>query len=312
MSKILVTGGAGFIGSHLCDHLVQQGHEVTVVDDFSSGSRENLSAISDRIRVFDLAIDSISSIASELAGTTRIYHLAALISGYDSLYDPDAYVKTNIDGFSRVLELAKELENPRIIFASSSTVYGNQPDPEMSESTPPNPQSMYALTKLTGEHMLAMYQELYGYNYVCLRLFNVYGPRQSPNHPYANVTCKFSYAAAHGDGVRLYGDGKQSRDFVYVEDVVQALLAVSETSDDTIYNVGTGEDASIAGLLEAVQGLAKAPLPVEQCPPWPNDIQAIRANINRLASEKGYRPTVSLQDGLAQTVAYFRGLHEQS
>lgn len=306
MSKIVVTGGAGFIGSHLCDRLIEQGHEVTVVDDFSSGSRDNLSGVSERIRLFDLPIDQITTLADELKGTTRIYHLAALISGYDSLNDPDAYVRTNIDGFSRVLELARTLDNPRILFASSSTVYGNQDDPEMSEATPPKPLSMYALTKLTGEHMLSMYQELYGFSYVCLRLFNVYGPRQSPTHPYANVTCKFSHAAAHGDGVRLYGDGKQSRDFVYVDDVVAAFLAVSEQSQESIYNVGTGADASIAGLLESVQGLADVPLAVEQCPPWPNDIQAIRANIDRLASETGFSPSISLEDGLAKTVAFFR------
>ncbi len=306
MAKILVTGGAGFIGSHLCDQLVGQEHEVIVVDDFSSGSRENLESVSDKVRVFECSIDNIASLADELAGVTRIYHLAALISGYDSLNDPDAYAQTNIMGLSRVLELAKSLERPRILFASSSTVYGNQSEPEMSERTAPNPQSMYALTKLTGEHMLAMYSELYDFSYVCLRLFNVYGSRQSPDHPYANVTCKFSHAAAHGNGVKLYGDGEQSRDFVHVSDVVAAFLAVSEECRDTIYNVGTGKDASISELLGYVQKLAESPLPVEQCPPWPNDIRAIRANVDRLASETGFTPKVELLDGLAETVQFFR------
>ena len=307
MTRILVTGGAGFIGSHLCDRLVADGHHVTVVDNFSSGSRDNLSGISENLRVIDLPVEKLSTIKNELVGTTRIYHLAALISGYDSLYDPDAYVKINIDGLTRVLEVAKELDKPRIVFASSSTVYGNQAEPEMTEDTKPNPQTMYALSKLTGEYMLAMYKELFDYTYVCLRLFNVYGPRQSPSHPYANVTCKFSHAAAHNQGVKLYGDGKQSRDFVYVDDVVQAMLAVSEASKRTIYNVGTGKDASIRNLLDEVQQLATSPLPVEQCDPWPNDIMAIRANITRLADETGFAPKVALKEGLARTVSYFRG-----
>ncbi len=307
MTRILVTGGAGFIGSHLCDRLVAEGHQVTVVDNFSSGSRANLAGISKDLRIIDLPIEKLSTIKGELAGTTRIYHLAALISGYDSLYDPDAYVRVNIDGLTRVLEVAKELEKPRIIFASSSTVYGNQPVPEMTEMTRPNPQTMYALSKLTGEYMLAMYKDLFDYTYVCLRFFNVYGPRQSPSHPYANVTCKFSHAAAHHQGVKLYGDGKQSRDFVYVDDVVMSMLAVSETSKHTLYNVGTGKDASIRQLLDEVQQLATSPLPVEQCDPWPNDILAIRANISRLAEETGFAPKVALREGLARTVSYFRG-----
>ena len=307
MTRILVTGGAGFIGSHLCDRLVAQGHDVTVVDNFSSGSRANLAGIAKDLKIIDLPIEKLSTIKSELAGTTRIYHLAALISGYDSLYDPDAYVKVNIDCLTRVLEVAKDLEKPRIVFASSSTVYGNQPVPEMTEQTRPNPQTMYALSKLTGEYMLAMYKDLFDYTHVCLRFFNVYGPRQSPSHPYANVTCKFSHAAAHNQGVKLYGDGKQSRDFVYVDDVVESMLAVSETSKDTLYNVGTGKDASIRQLLDEVQRLATSPLPVEQCDPWPNDIMAIRANITRLTEETGFAPGVALREGLARTVAYFQG-----
>jgi UDP-glucose 4-epimerase len=167
---------------------------------------------------------------------------------------------------------------------------------------------MYALSKLTGEHTLRLYSELHGFDYVCLRLFNVYGPRQSPDHAYANVTCKFSYAAATGGGVRLYGDGEQSRDFVFVDDVVKALMLVSEPgSRHKIYNVGTGADASINTLLREAERLGGGKLAVEQHAAWANDIRVIRADVSRLEQEFGYRPEVKLADGLARTVEYFRG-----
>jgi UDP-glucose 4-epimerase len=307
MAKVLVTGGAGFIGSHLCERLVNQGDEVVILDDMSSGACENLAAIDDSVRLIEDSLLNIGSHADELTGVTRIYHLAALISGYDSLADPEPYIQANLTGVSRLIALASCLPGARIIFASSSTVYGNGTDEARTENTPAAPLSVYALTKYAGEHLLNMYGQMHGLNHVSLRLFNVYGPRQRPDHPYANVTCKFSHAAAVGGGVELFGDGRQSRDFVYVDDVVDALVAVSAGGRHRIYNVGTGIEHSIERLLQEVENAAGRRLEVRQRPAWPNDIRRIRADISRMAEEFGFRPRVSLAEGLRRTTDYFAG-----
>lgn len=305
MARILVTGGAGFIGSHLVDRLVERGDDVVVLDDLSLGAREKLGANADRVRWIRAPVQRIGEHLGALAGVERIFHLAALISSHDSLHEPDPYVDANVTGTLRLIEAARDIGNARILFASSSTVYGERSEPTRRETDVPSPLNVYASTKLTGEHLLAMYSALYGFSYTALRLFNVYGPRQNPDHPYANVTCKFAFAAARGQGVRLYGDGGQSRDFVYVDDVVDAFLAVEAGSAERVYNVGTGEDASILSLLGHVEAASGAKLAVERLAPWPNDIRAIRADTSRLRAEKGWAPRVGLADGLGRTVASF-------
>ena len=226
MTKILVTGGAGFIGSHLCDHLVRQSHELVVVDDLSSGSFTNIAHLADRITFIHDSVINLRAHATVLQGITRIYHLAALISGYDSLHAPDDYIDVNLHGLLRVIEVAQQNRGTRIIFTSSSTIYGDRSNGICNELDGASPMTVYALSKYAAEHLLSIYSRLHGFAYVCLRLFNVYGPRQSPRHPYANVTCKFSAAAAYGAPIQLFGDGEQSRDFVFVDDVVRALLLV--------------------------------------------------------------------------------------
>lgn len=304
--KALLTGGAGFIGSHLCDRLVAEGHEVVVVDDFSLGRWENIAHLGGRIRVIEDSQVNISAHRGALEGVSRVYHLGALISGQDSLADPEAYLHANVTGLLRVLEVTGTLPGARIVFASSSTLYGDDPEPLRSESSAVAPPTIYALSKYAAELALAIYQVQHAYSYVSLRLFNVYGPRQNPDHPYANVTCKFSAAAA-GDGrASLYGDGEQSRDFVYVDDVVDAFMLVSEASRHPVYNVGSGVSTSINRLLEHVAVAAHRPLSIERRPPWPNDIRAARADISRLATEFGFAPRVSLADGLSRTIEHFR------
>ena len=304
MSTILVTGGAGFIGSHLVHALLGAGHQVTILDNFSSGKRANLAG-ADAARMVEGDIRDLPNLGATLGRFDAIVHLAALISGYDSLNDPDTYQDVNIDGTQRVIDFAAASGTRRIIFASSSTIYGDQQGTALSEATPPRPLSVYALTKLGGEHLLRLYGDMHGFTHTSLRLFNVYGPRQSTDHPYANVTCKFSHAAANRLPVNLYGDGEQSRDFVYVADVVRALMAVLDASRQAIYNVGTGAEASINRLLTELGRISGAPLVTEACPPWPNDIRSIRADTGRFADEFGFRPETSLSSGLEQTVAFF-------
>ncbi len=304
--KVLVTGGAGFIGSNLCDRLVAEGHEVVVIDNYCSGKPENLAHLEGKVKIIEDSILNIGRYEDELQGVQRIYHLAALTSGYDSLFEPEPYHSTNIIGLLRLIDMVRRLDNPRLIFASSSTVYGNGGEPVKREGQQAAPLSVYALTKYMGEHTLAAYSELHGIDWVALRFFNVYGPRQAHDHPYANVTCKFAYAAAMGHGVRLYGDGMQTRDFVYIDDVVESMLTVSGGSQQRVYNVGTGTDISILRLLGVAQSLANEKLPVEALPPWPNDIEQIKADISRLSDEFGWSPKTPVEEGLARTVDWFR------
>jgi nucleoside-diphosphate-sugar epimerase len=304
--RVLVTGGAGFIGSHLCERLLAEGAEVIVLDDFSLGSRKNLASITGRIRLIEDSIAHVGRHVDELRGVRRVYHFAARISGYDSLAEPFSYVESNIEGLLHLLRACRKLEGVRIIFASSSTVYGNGSEPTRCEQDAAHPLTMYALSKYAGEHVLSMYQSLYGYEYVCLRLFNVYGPRQNPDHPYANVTCKFAQAAARQMPVKLYGDGKQTRDFVFVDDVIDAFMRVSNPTPERLYNVGTGQDASIEHMLHLVQELSGTKLTVERCPPWPNDTRAIRADVSLLERDTGFHARVPLAEGLRRTIEFFR------
>uniref|UniRef100_UPI0025F8E065 NAD-dependent epimerase/dehydratase family protein n=1 Tax=uncultured Sphingomonas sp. TaxID=158754 RepID=UPI0025F8E065 len=235
-------------------------------------------------------------------------HLAALISGFDSLRSPDEYLQANLHGLLRVIDFAVETGVPRILFASSSTVYGAAAAPGLTERTLPQPMSVYAATKLMGEQLLAMYGALHGFTHCSLRLFNVYGPRQATDHPYANVTCKFSHAAANGLPIDLYGDGEQSRDFVYVDDVVSAFLSVLEGSPSPVYNIGTGRETSIRELIAALERIAGRPFEVRRQPEWPNDIRSISADCSRAAAELGFAPRVGVEQGLAETVDFFRRL----
>lgn len=302
----LVTGGAGFIGSHLTDALLANGHRVVALDNFVSGKRENITQVRGDLTVIEGDVRLIGGFADEIREVDAILHLAALISGYDSLETPEDYVDVNLGGLLRVIEFASERRVPRIVFASSSTVYGNQGASALNETTPPDPLTVYALTKLAGEHLLKLYGAMRGFSHCSLRLFNVYGPRQAPDHPYANVTCKFSHATANGLPVTLFGDGEQSRDFVYVDDVVRAFLAVLDGSREAIYNVGTGQGARINDLIAALGAISGRPLEVERHPPWPNDIRSIRADTARFTGEFGFHPEVALSDGLARTVDFFR------
>ena len=303
--RVLITGGAGFIGSHLCDRLISGGHEVVVLDNLCSGSWDNL-AHHDTPRLTRIEGDvREESWVEELGEIDVIYHLAALISGHDSLQEPESYFSVNVDGLLHVLALAKA-KRARIVFASSSTVYGSRERDACRETDLPSPLTVYALTKLVGEHLLALYAPIYGISQTSLRLFNVYGPRQSPNHPYANVTCKFSHAAATNQSVNLYGDGEQSRDFVYVDDVVRAFLLAGSESDAPVYNVGTGEETSIVDLLSLVRELSRNPVEATPCPAWPNDIRSIRADIGRIRKAYDFVPNTSLLDGLRATIDSFK------
>jgi UDP-glucose 4-epimerase len=298
----LVTGGAGFIGSHLCDILVEQGHDVVVLDNLSSGKLENLKNVLEKVTF--VQGDITEALPKTDGAFDAVIHLAALISGYDSLNDPYAYTQENIDGLLRVIDLVIERKIPRVVFASSSTVYGNNEAAALNELQLPAPMSVYANTKLFGEHLLRMYGAMHGFNHCSLRFFNVYGPRQAVDHAYANVTCKFSHAAAKGLPISLYGDGEQSRDFVYVDDVVSAILLALNKTESDVYNVGTGCQESINGLIFLLEDISGSSLQIYRHDEWPNDIRRIAADISRAKRELGYSPRFSIREGLERTVSY--------
>lgn len=309
MGRVLVTGGAGFIGSHLCEALANRGHSVVVVDNLSSGHAANLSPVANRVEFIQADVRDVDMYRYALEGVTTVYHLAALISSQDSLREADDYMQQNALGTLRVLEALPERRGVRVMFASSSTVYGVRPEARVMEQHVPAPVTPYALSKLASEHLLRMYGSVMGFSSVCLRLFNVYGPRQSPDHAYANVTCKFAKAAATDGRVLLYGDGEQTRDFIFVSDVVRAFVAAGETATAShVYNVGSGEQTSIRGLVNLLGTMRDGGLRVDQRAPWPNDIRAIEADCDLAKAEWGFRAEVSLKDGLRQTVEYFRAL----
>ncbi len=305
--RILVTGGAGFIGSHLCDRLIANGDEVVVVDNLSSGLRNNLAGLLDhkQLTLIEADVLSLGELHEKIGAIDHIFHLAALISGYDSLYQPDEYIDINLKGLMRVIELAAACR-ASISFASSSTVYGGCPEPVKQEDQNPQPITMYSLSKLAGEHMLEMYHRLHGIEYVALRLFNVYGPRQSPTHPYANVTCKFSQAAALHMPIKLYGDGEQTRDFIFIDDVVEAFLVTMRGAPQRLYNVGTGADHSILSLIGTLEELTGTPFEMERCEPWPNDIRKIVASAQRLSTDLDWKAKTGLREGLSATVSFFK------
>ncbi len=306
MERFLVTGGAGFIGAHLVARLVERA-EVVVVDDMSWGDASKLTRLQG-VKVIREDVRRLKDRGGELGRFSHVFQLAALISAYQSLENPDEYFETNVGGLLGVMETCGSVEQPpRLVFASTSGVYGNSELALKSEGDLPRPTTVYAVTKLAGEQLLSMYRDRLGFDDVALRFFNVYGPGQSPNHPYANVTCRFSHAAAQGRPIQLYGDGRQTRDFIYIDDVIEAILTVAfRPTRERVYNVGTGRSASIAQLLSTVQGLAGAPVSVERLAPWPNDIQDICADVSRLETELGFRARVDLETGLARTIASFR------
>ena len=302
MEKVLVTGGAGFIGSHLVARLRERNASVVVLDNLSSGSLELLEGAP---AGWEFVQGDVLDAPALLEGRSFdvVYHLAALISGHDSLQDPDAYLKTNVTGLLRLVD-AVGRPGTHVVFASSSTVYGGRGGLH-SEADAPAPVTVYALSKLAGEHLLSMYAPLRGFTHTSLRLFNVYGPHQSPDHAYANVTCKFAKAAAAREPVVLFGDGAQSRDFVFVDDVVRAFLDVSSPTHEPVYNVGTGLETSIAQLLELAGRLSGRSLDVDRKPPWPNDVRSVRANTRRYVDAFGPPAPVDLEAGLGRTIAWF-------
>jgi len=302
----LVTGGAGFIGSHLAEALARRDYHVVILDDLSSGKRENIEGIvnDDNVEFSQGSITDLPLLQSLFEGVDYVFHQAAIPSVPKSVENPLASHEANITGTLNVLLAARDNHVKKVIYASSSSVYGDTPTLPKNEDMLPNPQSPYAVTKLVGEYYCQVFERVYGLATVCLRYFNVYGPRQDPNSQYAAVIPRFIWRAAEGNPPIIFGDGEQTRDFTFVHDVVQANILAAETDVSGILNLGAGENISINELARLVIDITgKGMEPIHQ-EPRPGDIRHSLADVSK-ARNLGYNPQCNLAEGLKETIKWF-------
>ncbi|MEW6751526.1 MAG: SDR family oxidoreductase [Candidatus Latescibacterota bacterium] len=308
MATYLVTGGGGFIGAHLVEELLRRGEAVRVLDNFATGKRESLAPHLDRIELLEGDIRSYHIVHEAVRGVDYILHQGALPSVPRSIHDPITTNEVNVGGTLNILDAARDAGVRRVVYASSSSVYGaNQALPKR-EDMMPQPISPYAVAKLTGEKYCQVFAWTYGLETVCLRYFNVFGPRQDPQSAYAAFIPKFVQGLMEGTPLTLDGDGTQSRDFTYVSNVVEAnLLAASAPGvSGEVFNIACGSSLSlnaIVGHLEQVLGCRGH---ISHGPPRPGDVPRSLADISRARQRLGYQPRVSVEEGLGRVVEWFR------
>jgi UDP-glucose 4-epimerase len=306
MGVYLVTGGAGFIGSHLVDALTAQGRSVRVLDNFSTGSPDNLLAVRDRIEVREGDIVDPEEVRAAMRGVEVVFHQAALASVPRSIADPLATHRACVDGTLNVLTAAREAGVRRVVYAASSSAYGNSARLPKCETDPTGPLSPYAAAKLAGEHYCVAFTEVYGLETVRLRYFNVFGPRQTPDSPYAAVIPLFIRALLRGERPVIHGDGQQSRDFTYVADAVHANLRAAETPGvgGRLYNVACGRRTSLLELVGCLNRLLGTSIAAQHGPARPGDVKHSLADIDRAWSDLGYRPRTDIEEGLQRCLEW--------
>jgi nucleoside-diphosphate-sugar epimerase len=298
--NVLVTGGAGFIGSSLVRSLAGDGHIVRVLDDFSTGRPENLDGVAGDLEVLEGDVRDPATVAKAVAGAEVVHHLAALPSVARSVADPRAAHEVNVDGTLTVLLEARDAGVGRLVYASSSSVYGNTPTLPKHEEMPVSPRSPYAAAKLAGEAYCRAFAGVYPLETVCLRFFNVFGPRQDPKSPYSGVISIFCDRLSREEPLDVFGDGEQTRDFVYVGDVVAAMLA-AVGHEGGLFNVGTGIETTVNELYRLCAEVAGSDAEAEHAPARPGDLLRSFLDPSRAERELGWQPAVSLEDGLRQT-----------
>jgi UDP-glucose 4-epimerase len=308
MGVYLVTGGAGFIGSHLVEALLAQGRTVRVLDNFSTGHPENLLAVRDRAEVREGDVTDADEVAAALRGVEVVFHQAALASVPRSVADPLATHRACVDGTLGLLLAARAAGVRRVVYAASSSAYGGSARLPKREDDPTIPLSPYAAAKLAGEHYCTAFSEVYGLETVRLRYFNVFGPRQTPDSPYAAVIPLFIRALTRGESPLIHGDGEQSRDFTYVADAVQANLRAAEAPgvSGKVYNVACGRRTSLLRLVELLNGLLGTRTAPRHGPPRPGDVKHSLADIERAKADLGYRPSTDMGEGLRRCLEWWR------
>lgn len=310
MARYLVTGGAGFIGSHMAEALIRKGAQVRVLDNFSTGKRENLAPLIPHIDLVEGDVRDLSCCKKAMEGVDYVIHLAALHEVPRSVEKPLETHEVNVTGILNVLLAARDAAVKRFVYASSSAVYGDSPLLPRSEETVPLPTSSpYAVSKLAGEYYCQLFTHLYGLETVSLRYFNVYGPRQDAASQYAGVIPKFIFALLSGGAPVIYGDGEQSRDFVNVADCVSATVAASQAPGvaGSVMNIGTGQRTTVNQLCALLQEILQRFIPPRFGPPQPGDIRYDYADIGKATRLLSYRPSCAVNDGLKETAAWYAG-----
>jgi UDP-glucose 4-epimerase len=303
--KYIVTGGAGFIGSHIVEAIAGS-HEVVVIDNFSSGKKENLKGFN--IHCIRGSICDLPLLKEAFSGADGVFHLGAIASVARSVDDPAATHETNLTGTLNVLLAARDCGVKKVVFSSSSAVYGDEPTLPKREDMPPVPLSPYAVSKLAGEYYCGVFSALFGLKTVSLRYFNVFGPRQDPMSEYAAVIPKFITRLLNHQAPLIFGDGKQTRDFVYVRDVVQANLLAMKSSKTGTFNIGSGTSLDLNTLAHTLSDIMDVKISPHYEKPRSGDIRDSVSDITAVKKTLGYRTSYSLDKGLAETVAYFRNI----
>lgn len=306
--KYIVTGGAGFIGSHIVEELHKQHHEVIILDDFFSGKRENIAPFlaGKNVTLVQGSVTDLPLLKETFTGADGIFHEGAIASVPRSIANPLATNEANITGTLNVLVAARDCGVRKVLFASSSSVYGNTPTLPKHEAMPPNPLSPYAISKLTGEQYLNVFSDIYGLQTVALRYFNVFGPRQDPKSQYAAVIPNFITAILRKESPHIHGDGKQTRDFSYVKDVVQANIRAMKSDAQGVFNVAYCKRINLLELADLIMEMTGITVPLVFDPPRAGDVRDSLADISRAKEAFGYNPEYTVRSGLEETVAWFR------
>ena len=306
--NVLITGGAGFIGSNLARKLVTLGEEVVILDDFSSGKRGNLDDLKDHVKIIEGDICDIETVRKATDGVRYVLHHAAVVSVIRSVKDPARTNAVNVDGTLNCLLAAREAGVDRFVFAASSSAYGDSPSLPKREDAKPEPLSPYAVSKLVGEMYCRVFHEVYGLATVSLRYFNIFGPYQDPESLYAAVVPIFITKLLKGEQPVVYGDGEQSRDFTYIDNAVEANLLAVRSGDAAgkVINVACGERYSLNDLLRRLQELTGTTIDAIHAEPRPGDVRHSQGDIAAAADLLGYNPRVTFEEGLKKTVNWFR------
>jgi len=310
MSLYLITGAGGFIGSSLARALLARGEQVRGVDNFSTGKRENLAEILNRIDFHEADLLDLDAIRKVCSGADFVLHEAAIPSVPKSVIDPLGSNRANIDGTVNLLVAARDAKVKRVVYAASSSAYGDTPTLPKHEAMKPDPISPYAVAKLASEHYMVSFYRCYGLETVSLRYFNVFGPRQDPSSPYSGVLAKFITLMLRGEQPTVYGDGEQSRDFTYIDNVVEANLlackAPAEKVAGQVFNTATGRRITLNETFKLLQDLTAYAGELKYGPEREGDIKHSLADIAKAQAALGYQPTVNFEEGLRHTVEWYR------
>lgn len=310
MALYLITGIAGFIGSSIARGLLAQGEQVRGIDNFSTGKRENVEEILDKIDFRDVDLADLDRVSDACRGVDYVFHEAAIPSVPKSVVDPLGSNRANVDGTVHLLIGAKDAKVKRVVYAASSSAYGDTPTLPKHEGMAPNPISPYAVAKLASEYYMTSFYRCYGLETVCLRYFNIFGPRQDPTSPYSGVLAKFITQMLAGEQPTIFGDGKQSRDFTYIDNVVSAnLLAIKAPAAQAagkVFNVATGTRVDLNETFDLLKKIIGYDGQLNYGPERSGDVKHSLADLSRAEKALGYKPLVSFEEGLRKTVEWYR------